>query len=243
VIWVMHTLGGGCGSGLGSRLLERLAEEMPNVPRVSIAVLPSDKVSDSVTQTYNAGWALSHILPAANQMLCIDITQLDDICFRGGIAAPTFANLNELISLEPDREAPPWHERNADDVAPELQVVSLAAWPHTFSRDQETRSMPDSTMATGLASDALSTLASSSGGQWIKMLGVLSGPGQRRRSATRPSMAQPAVRLRPAAIPVFPPHSRICTANSARSSAKKPACIGTRRKAWTSRISTPQQTS
>ncbi len=207
VIWVMHTLGGGCGSGLGSLLLDRLAEELPNVPRVSIAVLPSDKVTDSVTQTYNAGLALSHILPAANQMICIDNTQLYDICFRGGIPTPKFADLNELISralntlvtpliwpgadgkrmtlesfheaisLAPDRKAAPWHERNAGDVAPELKVVSLAAWPHTFFRDQATRSMSDSNMAAGLASDALSTLAPSSGGKWIKILGVLSGPG------------------------------------------------------------------
>ena len=94
----MHTLGGGCGSGLGSLLLDRLAAEMPNVPRVSIAVLPSDKVTDSVTQAYNAGLALSHILPAANQMICIDNNQLYDICFKGGIPTPTFADLNELIS-------------------------------------------------------------------------------------------------------------------------------------------------
>jgi len=99
VVWVIHTLGGGCGSGVGSLLLDRMARELPEVPRVSVAVLPSKKIADgSVIQPYNAGLALDHILSSAHQVILIDNEKLFDVCFKARISTPSYDDLNAIIS-------------------------------------------------------------------------------------------------------------------------------------------------
>ena len=50
---LLHSLGGGTGSGLGSYLLAALADEYPDVYRFSVSVFPSDD-DDVVTSPYNA---------------------------------------------------------------------------------------------------------------------------------------------------------------------------------------------
>ena len=56
---LLHSLGGGTGSGLGSALLGQLAEEYPEVERFATSVLPSPAHDDVVTSPYNAVLALA----------------------------------------------------------------------------------------------------------------------------------------------------------------------------------------
>lgn len=50
---MVSSLGGGTGSGLGSYLIEQLAEAFPEVHRFNTIVLPSDQ-DDVVTSPYNS---------------------------------------------------------------------------------------------------------------------------------------------------------------------------------------------
>jgi tubulin beta len=50
----VHALGGGTGSGMGSLLLQNLADEYPDRINLSFPVFPSPKTSDVVTEPYNA---------------------------------------------------------------------------------------------------------------------------------------------------------------------------------------------
>ena len=48
--FLMHSLGGGTGSGLGSYILQLLHDEYPEIFRFTVSVLPSD-VDDVVTRS------------------------------------------------------------------------------------------------------------------------------------------------------------------------------------------------
>ena len=50
---LLHSLGGGTGSGLGSYMLGALADEFPDVYRFAVSVFPSED-NDVVTSPYNA---------------------------------------------------------------------------------------------------------------------------------------------------------------------------------------------
>jgi tubulin beta len=51
---LVHSMGGGTGSGLGSRVIERLSDEYNGKMTQSFSVYPSEKVSDCLVEPYNA---------------------------------------------------------------------------------------------------------------------------------------------------------------------------------------------
>lgn len=69
--FVTHSLSGGTGSGLGTRVLGMLEEEFPHVFRISPVVMPSE-VDDVVTAPYNACFALKELIEHADGVLPLD---------------------------------------------------------------------------------------------------------------------------------------------------------------------------
>ncbi|XP_041932081.1 tubulin beta chain-like isoform X8 [Alosa sapidissima] len=59
---LLHSLGGGTGSGLGSLLLAKVREEFPDRMMSTFSVLPSPKVSDTVVEPYNATLSVHQLL-------------------------------------------------------------------------------------------------------------------------------------------------------------------------------------
>lgn len=57
-IFVIHSLGGGTGSGLGCLLMEVMRQHHPEIPIISVSVFPSPQVSSVVTEPYNTVFAL-----------------------------------------------------------------------------------------------------------------------------------------------------------------------------------------
>ncbi|XP_026726523.1 tubulin beta chain-like [Trichoplusia ni] len=96
---VVHSLGGGTGSGLGTLLLANLLEEYPDRITVTYSVVPSPKVSDTVVEPYNATLAVNQLIENSTQSYCIDNEALYDICFRTlKLTTPTYGDLNHLVS-------------------------------------------------------------------------------------------------------------------------------------------------
>ena len=62
---LLHSLGGGTGSGLGSYILEALRDDAPELYRLSTAVLPSG-ADDVITSPYNALLSLWKLTDAAD---------------------------------------------------------------------------------------------------------------------------------------------------------------------------------
>lgn len=79
--FLMHSLGGGTGSGLGSYILQLLHDEYPEIFRFTVSVLPSD-VDDVVTSPYNALLSAHKLLQHADCVLPLDNQALLEIVER-----------------------------------------------------------------------------------------------------------------------------------------------------------------
>lgn len=69
--FVMHSLSGGTGSGLGTRVLGMLEDEFPHVFRICPVVMPS-VVDDVVTAPYNSCFSLKELIEHADCVLPLD---------------------------------------------------------------------------------------------------------------------------------------------------------------------------
>jgi tubulin epsilon len=76
---LLHSLGGGTGSGLGSYLLGALADEYPDVFRFTASVFPADD-DDVVTSPYNATLSAAALIQHADAVLPVDNGALGDLC-------------------------------------------------------------------------------------------------------------------------------------------------------------------
>eukprot|EP01062_Namystynia_karyoxenos_P051506 TRINITY_DN40506_c0_g1_i1.p2 TRINITY_DN40506_c0_g1~~TRINITY_DN40506_c0_g1_i1.p2 ORF type:complete len:521 (+),score=210.52 TRINITY_DN40506_c0_g1_i1:71-1564(+) len=78
---MLHSLGGGTGSGLGTRILQELRDEYPTIYRFCSVVFPQ-RDDDVVTSPYNSVLALSQLVEHADCVLPVDNQQLGEIAAR-----------------------------------------------------------------------------------------------------------------------------------------------------------------
>lgn len=76
--FIIHSMGGGTGSGLGTFLLKVLEDEFPEVYRFVTAVYPSSE-DDVITSPYNSMLAMKELNEHADCVLPIDNQSLFDI--------------------------------------------------------------------------------------------------------------------------------------------------------------------
>ena len=76
--FLMHSLGGGTGSGLGTYILGLLEDEFPDVFRFTASVFPS-KDEDVVVSPYNSMFSLYELMKHADCTLPIDNQALVNI--------------------------------------------------------------------------------------------------------------------------------------------------------------------
>eukprot|EP01115_Flamella_aegyptia_P009006 TRINITY_DN3786_c0_g1_i1.p1 TRINITY_DN3786_c0_g1~~TRINITY_DN3786_c0_g1_i1.p1 ORF type:complete len:518 (+),score=110.25 TRINITY_DN3786_c0_g1_i1:41-1594(+) len=94
-----HSLGGGCGSGLGTLILTKIKEEYPDRLSFTFPIIPSAKVSDAVVEPYNAVLSLHQLIESVDGAFCLDNEALYDICFRNlKLKNPNYTHLNSLVS-------------------------------------------------------------------------------------------------------------------------------------------------
>jgi tubulin beta len=93
-----HSLGGGTGSGLGSRILKEVRSEFSDKIISSYSVVSSPKVSDVVVEPYNNVLAWHYLIEDCDLNIILDNEALYSLLSRQKISQhPTFANLNTLI--------------------------------------------------------------------------------------------------------------------------------------------------
>ncbi|KAK8853392.1 hypothetical protein IAR55_004096 [Kwoniella newhampshirensis] len=94
---VLHSLGGGTGSGLGSLLLGKIREEFPDRMLATFSIFPSPKVSDTVVEPYNTVLSTHNLVENSDITCCIDA--LYNICVSDlKIPSPAYKELNALIA-------------------------------------------------------------------------------------------------------------------------------------------------
>ena len=98
-IIVIHSTGGGTGSGLSSLVIEAVKEKNPEIPVLSCAILPSPQVSSVVTEPYNTVFALNALRRTADACLIFDNEALFELAHqKWGIESPSVDDLNLLIT-------------------------------------------------------------------------------------------------------------------------------------------------
>ncbi|PFX15541.1 Adenylate cyclase type 6 [Stylophora pistillata] len=86
-IFMAYYIGGGTGSGLGTSVLNLLADEYPDVYRFTTAVFPSAD-DDVITSPYNSVLAMHQLTEFADCVLPIENQALVDICNKVTSALP-----------------------------------------------------------------------------------------------------------------------------------------------------------
>ncbi|CAL5981409.1 Beta-tubulin_2 [Hexamita inflata] len=97
VFKMVHSLGGGTGSGLGSLICDKLRDEYDKISIFNHAVLP--EFTNGVIDGYNGGLAIRHLLDASDQVLLIQNVALCEVCiYQLHLPKPTFTDLNKVIT-------------------------------------------------------------------------------------------------------------------------------------------------
>ncbi|EPY33703.1 tubulin epsilon [Strigomonas culicis] len=113
--FIMHSLSGGTGSGLGTRVVGMLEEEFPHILRISPVVMPSI-VDDVVTAPYNSCFAMKELIEHSDCVVPLDndaLARMADRALKGGsppgrdvfsAASPTqtkglpYSSMNALVA-------------------------------------------------------------------------------------------------------------------------------------------------
>jgi len=99
---LVHSLGGGTGSGLGGRVLKNVRASYPNRAAHTYSVAPWTAVSDEPAESYNASLSLARLIGCSRATYLADNRALFDACCGAGAsgasAAPAYADLNHLVT-------------------------------------------------------------------------------------------------------------------------------------------------
>lgn len=98
--FLLHSIAGGTGSGLGSFLLDRLNEAFPKKLVQTYSVFPnSEETSDVVVQPYNSVLTLKRLANNADSVVVLDNAALSRIASdRLHLQNPTYSQTNQLVS-------------------------------------------------------------------------------------------------------------------------------------------------
>ena len=95
-----HSIAGGTGSGMGSLLLERLAERYPKKLLQTYSVFPNQQeTADVVVQPYNSLLTMKRLALHTDAVVVLDNTALNRIAVdRLHLTNPTFSETNAIVS-------------------------------------------------------------------------------------------------------------------------------------------------
>jgi tubulin beta len=96
---LVHSIGGGCGSGFGSLLYEKLYEIYPDKVLCNFAYLPNVRGDTVVIEPYNTLLSMAHMLENSSMMMFFEETAMYDIC-RQILSSPRVPQdcINSLMS-------------------------------------------------------------------------------------------------------------------------------------------------
>jgi tubulin gamma len=96
---LLHSIGGGTGSGLGSFLLERMNDRFPKKLMQTYSVFPDTATGDVVVNPYNSLLAMRRLTQNADSVVVLDNGALTRIAAdRLHVQEPSFQQTNQLVS-------------------------------------------------------------------------------------------------------------------------------------------------
>jgi tubulin beta len=94
---IVHSLGGGTGSGMGSLLLCKLREEFPDKMLWTWS-LTETSIDECVLRPYNNMLAMQYLIENTDAVVYIDDDASYKACLRGRITKPTYNHLNTITA-------------------------------------------------------------------------------------------------------------------------------------------------
>ena len=99
-ILIIHSIGGGTGSGLGTKISEEIYDEFSDVCKMNLAVMPYH-FGEVVVQHYNSVLCLSKVAEVTDAVLLFENEIAHDMCVRmHGITRPSLYHVNKAITGE-----------------------------------------------------------------------------------------------------------------------------------------------
>lgn len=96
---LFHSFGGGTGSGLTARLMERLSVDYGKKSKLQFSVYPAPQVATAVVEPYNFVLTTHFTFDHSDVAFMVDNEAIYDICRRNlDVERPSYSNLNRLIS-------------------------------------------------------------------------------------------------------------------------------------------------
>eukprot|EP00112_Aurelia_sp_Birch-Aquarium-sp1_P008502 Seg1938.2 transcript_id=Seg1938.2/GoldUCD/mRNA.D3Y31 product="Tubulin alpha-1C chain" protein_id=Seg1938.2/GoldUCD/D3Y31 len=96
---LFHSFGGGTGSGLTARLMERLSVDFGKKSKLQFSIYPAPQVSTAVVEPYNSVLTTHFTFDHSDCAFMVDNEAIYDICRKNlDIERPKYYNLNRLIS-------------------------------------------------------------------------------------------------------------------------------------------------
>jgi len=96
---IVHSLGGGTGSGMGTLLLLKIRDTYPDRITTTYSIYPSPKVSDTVVEPYNGILSTHQLLENSDETFIVDNEALYNISHNVlKMKQPTYKQLNGLIA-------------------------------------------------------------------------------------------------------------------------------------------------
>merc|ERR1712156_751228 len=96
---MVHSVGGGTGSGLGMLILERLAVDYRKKSKIGFEIYPSPNLSTCIVEPYNGLLSTHWLLDHTDVSLVLDNEALYEICQKKlDIKKPSYDNLNRIIA-------------------------------------------------------------------------------------------------------------------------------------------------
>lgn len=98
LLFSIHSLAGGTGSGLGTRLSEEVCDLFPEILKVNLAILPYH-FGEVVVQYYNSVLSLSKLLQCTDGTILFENESAVEICKQTrGIDRPSLSDINRIIA-------------------------------------------------------------------------------------------------------------------------------------------------
>ena len=98
-VQIIHSLGGGTGSGLGYAAIQEMREEYPDKIWLTYSVFPSCTAIDNTFELYNTVFSMMGMIEMWDQVMCIDNESLYETCFKFyDNQWPTFDDFNTIIA-------------------------------------------------------------------------------------------------------------------------------------------------
>lgn len=125
---IVHSCGGGIGSGLSSHIIEKVHDDYPDRTIITHSIFPSQKVTDSILEPYNFILTIPYLLNFADEVICIDNEAVFNIHSQMKIPTPSYGDMNYLISLMMSNFTCPFRFKNQVNSDLNKTVMNLVSY-------------------------------------------------------------------------------------------------------------------